>query len=152
MRKRKGVTQIDARDHAAATPINYGMMMVHAGDADGLVAGLTQHYPETIRPALQIIKPRPGISTVAGLYMLVFKNDVRFITDATVNFDPTAGAAGGHRDPGGGKGAELRHRAAHRDAVVQQLRQHAAPVGAEDGPGGGAREAPRTRRSWWTAR
>ena len=60
------------------------------GDADGLVSGLTQHYPETIRPALQIIKPRPGISTVAGLYMLIFKNDVRFITDATVNFDPTA--------------------------------------------------------------
>jgi malate dehydrogenase (oxaloacetate-decarboxylating)(NADP+) len=66
------------------------MMMVQAGDADGLVAGLTQHYPETIRPALQILKPQPGISTIAGLYMLIFKNDVRFITDATVNFDPTA--------------------------------------------------------------
>lgn len=89
MRKRKGVTQKDARNRVAR-PVDYGMMMVQAGDADGLVAGLTQHYPETIRPALQILKPQPGISTIAGLYMLIFKNDVRFITDATVNFDPTA--------------------------------------------------------------
>jgi malate dehydrogenase (oxaloacetate-decarboxylating)(NADP+) len=66
------------------------MMMVHNGEADGLVAGLTQSYPETIRPALQIIKSRPGISTIAGLYVLVFQNDIRFITDATINFDPTA--------------------------------------------------------------
>jgi malate dehydrogenase (oxaloacetate-decarboxylating)(NADP+) len=66
------------------------MMMVHTGDADGLVAGLTQHYPDTIKPALEIIKATPGHSTIAGFYMMVFKNDVRFITDATVNFDPTA--------------------------------------------------------------
>ena len=89
LRKRKGVTQIDARNSLRRT-INYGMMMVHAGEADGLVAGLTQHYPETIRPALQIVKSRAGTSTVAGLYMLVFQHDVKFITDATVNFDPTA--------------------------------------------------------------
>jgi malate dehydrogenase (oxaloacetate-decarboxylating)(NADP+) len=82
------VTHTAARTQVSR-PINYGMMMVHAGDADGLVAGLTQHYPATIRPALQIIKARPGHSTIAGFYMLVFKNDVRFITDATVNFDPT---------------------------------------------------------------
>jgi malate dehydrogenase (oxaloacetate-decarboxylating)(NADP+) len=89
MRKRKGTTQLDARMHVRR-PINYGMMMVNEGDADGLVAGLTQSYPATIRPALQIIKTIPGTSTVAGLYMLIFKNDVRFVTDATVNFDPTA--------------------------------------------------------------
>ena len=89
IRKRKGLTQAETRNHLRM-PINYGMLMVHSGDADGLVAGLTASYPETIRPALQIIKARPGISTIAGLYMLVFKNDVRFITDATVNFDPTA--------------------------------------------------------------
>jgi len=89
MRKRKGVTQTIARN-LVRRPIDFGMMMVHTGDADGLVSGLTQHYPETMRPALQIIKPRPGTQTVAGLYMLIFKNDVRFITDATVNFEPTA--------------------------------------------------------------
>ena len=89
LRKRKGITQTTARNQMQR-PIEFGMMMVHNADADGLVSGLTQHYPETIRPALQIIKSRPGTSTVAGLYMLIFKNDVRFITDATVNFDPTA--------------------------------------------------------------
>jgi malate dehydrogenase (oxaloacetate-decarboxylating)(NADP+) len=89
IRKRKGVTHTIARNQMRR-PIDFGMMMVHSGDADGLVSGLTQHYPETMRPALQIIKPKPGTLTVAGLYMLIFKNDVRFITDATVNFEPTA--------------------------------------------------------------
>jgi len=89
MRKRKGATRLDARN-TVRRPINYGMMMVRTGDADGLVAGLTQHYPETIRPALQIIRPREGLQTIAGMYMLVFKDEVRFITDSTVNFDPTA--------------------------------------------------------------
>ncbi len=90
MRKRKGVSRTDARSLMQRRPIDFGMMMVHTGEADGLVAGLTESYPETIRPALQIIKARPGTSTIAGLYMLIFKNDVRFIADATVNFDPTA--------------------------------------------------------------
>jgi malate dehydrogenase (oxaloacetate-decarboxylating)(NADP+) len=89
LRKRKGVTRNDAKGSVQRS-FNFGMMMVNEGDADGLVAGLTQHYPGTIRPALQIIKSRPGISTIAGMYMLIFKNDVRFIADATVNFDPTA--------------------------------------------------------------
>ena len=89
LRKRKGVTRSDAHSNVE-TSFNFGMMMVNEGDADGLVAGLTQNYPGTIRPALQIIKARPGISTIAGMYMLIFKNDVRFIADATVNFDPTA--------------------------------------------------------------
>jgi malate dehydrogenase (oxaloacetate-decarboxylating)(NADP+) len=89
LRKRKGVTRIDALSNVQAS-FNFGMMMVNEGDADGLVAGLTQHYPGTIRPALQIIKARPGITTVAGMYMMIFKKDVRFIADATVNFDPTA--------------------------------------------------------------
>ncbi len=89
MRKRKGVTLAEAHQ-AIKNRIDFGMMMVHVGDADGVVAGITQNYPHTIRPALQIIKPRPSISVVAGLYMLVFKHEVRFITDATVNVDPTA--------------------------------------------------------------
>jgi malate dehydrogenase (oxaloacetate-decarboxylating)(NADP+) len=89
MRNRKGITHTDAREQLHRS-IPFGMMMVNEGDADGLVAGLTENYPGTIRPALQIIKARPGISTIAGMYMLIFKNDVRFIADATVNFDPTA--------------------------------------------------------------
>ncbi len=89
MRKRKGISRADAQT-MMRRPIYYGMTMVRTGDADGIVAGLTQHYPDTMRPALQVIQPLSGITTVAGMYMLFFKNDVRFIADATVNFDPTA--------------------------------------------------------------
>jgi len=89
LRKRKGITRRVAGRHMVRA-INYGMMMVEAGDASGIVAGLTHNYPATIRPALQIIRPLPDTSVIAGVYMLVFKNDVYFITDATVNIDPTA--------------------------------------------------------------
>jgi malate dehydrogenase (oxaloacetate-decarboxylating)(NADP+) len=89
LRKRKGMTRRDS-ERQLLEPINYGMMMVETGDADGIVAGLTQNYPATIRPALQIIRPLPGIRTIASLHMLVLKNDVLFITDATVNISPTA--------------------------------------------------------------
>ncbi|HEX4823062.1 MAG TPA: phosphate acyltransferase, partial [Candidatus Polarisedimenticolaceae bacterium] len=91
LRRRKGMTRRDA-ERQMLRMINYGMMMVEAGDADGIVAGLTQNYPATIRPALQIIRPLPGISTIAGVYMLVLKKNVLFITDATVNIDPSAEA------------------------------------------------------------
>jgi len=89
LRKRKGVTYRDAK-RLLKTPQIFGMMMVKNGDADGLIAGLTQHYPDTIRPALQIIGKEEGIDKIAGLYMMVFKNQTLFIADATVNIEPTA--------------------------------------------------------------
>jgi len=88
-RQRKGVTRFDAERHMKTHNI-FGMMMVRQGDADGLISGLTQHYPDTVRPALQIIGKRDGVSIIAGLYMLVFKNQTLFIADATVNIEPTA--------------------------------------------------------------
>jgi malate dehydrogenase (oxaloacetate-decarboxylating)(NADP+) len=89
MRKRKGLTHNDAERLMKMHNV-YGMMMLHFGDADGLVSGITQHFPETIRPALQIIKPRPGIRTIAGVYMMIFKNQTYFIADPTINIDPSA--------------------------------------------------------------
>ncbi|RMF68959.1 MAG: phosphotransacetylase, partial [Calditrichaeota bacterium] len=89
LRQRRGVTIEEAR-RRMRLPNYFGAMMVHMGDADGLVSGLTQAYPETIRPALQIIGVRPGVSKVAGLYMMIFKDRVLFFADATVNIDPTA--------------------------------------------------------------
>jgi malate dehydrogenase (oxaloacetate-decarboxylating)(NADP+) len=72
------------------TTNEFGMMMVKNGDADGLISGLTQHYPDTVRPALQIIGTRDGVRRISGLYMMVFKNQTLFIADATVNIEPTA--------------------------------------------------------------
>ena len=88
-RQRKGVTRFDAERHMKMHNI-FGMMMVQQGEADGLISGLTQHYPDTVRPALQIIGKRDGVDNIAGLYMMVFKNRTLFIADATVNIDPTA--------------------------------------------------------------
>jgi malate dehydrogenase (oxaloacetate-decarboxylating)(NADP+) len=72
LRQRRGVTLSEAQ-----TLINdrnfFGSVMVHMGDADALVGGVTQHFPDTIRPALQVIKPRPGLHKVSGLYALVTK-------------------------------------------------------------------------------
>ncbi len=89
LRRRKGVTLQDAQTAMASQ--NYcGVMMVHLGEADGLVSGLLSHYPETMRPALEVIGRAPGVQKVAGMYMMVFKEQVCFIADATVNVNPTA--------------------------------------------------------------
>jgi malate dehydrogenase (oxaloacetate-decarboxylating)(NADP+) len=89
LRKRKGVTYLDAK-RLIKTPNIFGMMMVRSGDADGLISGLTQHYPDTVKPALQIIGKAKGTNTVAGMYMMIFKNQRVFIADATVNINPNA--------------------------------------------------------------
>src|SRR5687767_13760170 len=68
----------------------FGSVMVATGDADALVSGVSMHYPETIRPALQVIGPHPHAEVVSGLYMLVFDKHVIFCGDTTVNIDPTA--------------------------------------------------------------
>ncbi len=89
LRKRRGVDALKARE-LMRNPTAFGAMMVQAGDADGMVAGVSQTYPDTIRPALQIIRMREDVKRVAGVYMLVFENDIKFFADATVNIDPAA--------------------------------------------------------------
>jgi malate dehydrogenase (oxaloacetate-decarboxylating)(NADP+) len=90
LRQRKGITPLEARE-AMVQRNMYGSMMVHTGDADALVSGLTQHYPDTIRPALQVISVRERMQRVAGVYMLITgKGDIYFLADCTVNIDPTA--------------------------------------------------------------
>jgi malate dehydrogenase (oxaloacetate-decarboxylating)(NADP+) len=89
LRCRKGVTMATAQRYLARR-IYFGMMMVRHGDAEGLVAGLTAPYPETIRPALQVVGMRSDVRRVTGMYMMLLKNDVKFFADATVNIDPDA--------------------------------------------------------------
>jgi len=89
MRERKGITRVEAAE-LMKNPNYFGSMMVHDGDADGLVSGLTKHYPETIRPALEIIKMKPEFTKVCGLYMMIFKDNVMFFADTTVNIEPSA--------------------------------------------------------------
>jgi malate dehydrogenase (oxaloacetate-decarboxylating)(NADP+) len=89
LRNRKGVTREVALRHMMRRT-QFGMMMVREGQADGICAGWTLEYPEVIRPALQIVGTRPGVRRAAGMYMMVFKNDVKFFADATINIDPDA--------------------------------------------------------------
>ena len=89
IRKRKGITQVSAKE--LLQKANYfGCMMVEHGDADAFVGGLTSHYPEPIRPALQCIGVREGFDTVSGLYIVIINRKVLFFADTTVNIDPTA--------------------------------------------------------------
>jgi malate dehydrogenase (oxaloacetate-decarboxylating)(NADP+) len=89
-RRRKGATQHTSRKVVSSERRVFGMMMVDAGDADGVVSGLTSSYPETIRPALQIIGLREGTRRAAGMYMMMKGNDVLFCADTTVNICPDA--------------------------------------------------------------
>lgn len=86
-RMRKGLTRKEAERMVKTNNI-FGMLMVSTGEADGLISGLTKHYPDTIRPALQIIGKEEGVHSIAGLYMLIFKNRTIFISDPTVNINP----------------------------------------------------------------
>ena len=86
-RQRKGVTLSEARD-LMSDPVYFGNMMVAEGDADGLIAGMEAHYPETIRPALEVVGTQADVNTVAGLYMMVLQQDLVFFADTTVNIDP----------------------------------------------------------------
>jgi malate dehydrogenase (oxaloacetate-decarboxylating)(NADP+) len=90
LRQRKGVTRTEAA-HTVLNPVTFGSLMVRLGDADALIGGLNSHYPDTIRPALQVIDVRPELTRVAGVYVLITqKGDIFFLADATVNIDPTA--------------------------------------------------------------
>jgi malate dehydrogenase (oxaloacetate-decarboxylating)(NADP+) len=86
-RQRKGLTRAEARERMRS-PIYFACMMVLEGDADGLVAGEETSYPETIRPALEVIGTAPAVNHVAGLYMMIFQHDLMFFADTTVNIDP----------------------------------------------------------------
>ena len=88
LRQRRGVTLFHATQHMM-DPNYFGAMMVAEGDAEGLVSGQTRSYPETLRPALQIIGPASENKRVAGAHLLVFPNRVKVFADTTVNIDPS---------------------------------------------------------------
>ncbi len=88
-RQRRGLTQYDARK--LMRDRNYfGAMMVEIGMADAMISGLTKKYGTPIKPALEIIGVQPGVSKVAGLYIMVTKRGPYFFADTTMNANPTA--------------------------------------------------------------
>lgn len=71
-------------------PYVFGAMLVREGLVDGQVHGVADSYPNAIRPVLQVIDRRPGVSKVSGLYLMISKNRTLLFADATVNIQPNA--------------------------------------------------------------
>jgi len=88
-RQRKGVNHYEAVK-AMKDRNHFGCMMVETGEADCMISGLSKNYPDTIRPAIQIIGTDDGVKKIAGMYLLFTKRGPLFLADTTVNFNPTA--------------------------------------------------------------
>ena len=89
LRGRKGWTMTETR-WQLSNPYVFGAMMVHEGMVDGQVHGIDQSYPNAIRPVLQVIPRRPGVTRVSGLYLMIIKNRSFLMADTTVNIHPDA--------------------------------------------------------------
>jgi len=85
LRCRKGLTRTEA-DELISNPNYFAAVMVEQGDADGMISGLSFHYPEVLRPPLEVIKTRPDC-TAAGVYLVTTRNRVLFFADTTVNVE-----------------------------------------------------------------
>ena len=87
-RAHKGMTVERARE--IVTDISYfGTMMVHLGLADGMVSGAVNTTAHTIRPALEFVKTRPGVSTVSSVFLMCLADRVLVYGDCAVIPEPT---------------------------------------------------------------
>ena len=95
MRKKKGISIEQARE-TMKDPLFYATMMVYKDEADGMVAGAINSTGNTIRPALQIIKTKPGIPTVSGSFLMEVPNcdlgvNGKFVfADCAITINPNA--------------------------------------------------------------
>ncbi|MCR5501457.1 MAG: phosphotransacetylase, partial [Lachnospiraceae bacterium] len=95
IRKNKGMTLELARETLLSDPLTFGVIMVKANDADGMVAGACHATADTLRPALQILKTAPGVKLVSGFFLMCVQNheygdNGTFIfADCGLNQDPT---------------------------------------------------------------
>jgi malate dehydrogenase (oxaloacetate-decarboxylating)(NADP+) len=88
LRQRKGLTRDGARVSLRGE-IAFAAMMVRLGDADGMIAGISQRLPETIRPMVQILGLKSGVRRLSGVQVLYAKDRLFFFADTTVNIRPT---------------------------------------------------------------
>ncbi|MDR2099779.1 MAG: phosphate acetyltransferase [Campylobacteraceae bacterium] len=89
LRKSKGVTLEQSREIMQDCSY-FGTMMVYKGDADGMVSGAIHTTGDTIRPALQIIKTKPGISIISSIFFMCLDTKVLVYGDCAVNKNPSA--------------------------------------------------------------
>ena len=89
LRKAKGMSEAQARD-LVRDRTYFGTMLVHEGLADAMVSGASTTTAETIRPALQIIKTKPGIATVSGAFIMCLDTQAMLFADCAVAPSPSA--------------------------------------------------------------
>ena len=89
LRKHKGVNEDRARD-AMADVSYFGSMMVYEGKADGMVSGAMHTTAHTIRPALEFIRTKPGVSVVSSVFLMCLRDQVFVYGDCAVNPNPDA--------------------------------------------------------------
>ncbi len=89
LRKHKNLNLAMARD-LMEDPSYFGTMMVYKGHADGMVSGAVNTTQHTIRPALQFIKTKPGISVVSSVFFMCLEDRVTVFGDCAINPNPTA--------------------------------------------------------------
>ena len=87
-RQRRGFNLYEARQ-IMRERTHFGCMMVAQGEADAMISGLTRRYPDTVKPALEIIGMEPGVKRMAGMYIMLTKKGPLFFADTTLNFNPT---------------------------------------------------------------
>jgi len=89
LRKHKNVNLDIARDTMADVSY-FGTMMVYKGDADGMVSGAVHTTQHTIRPALQFVKTKPGVSVVSSVFFMCLEDRISVFGDCAINPNPTA--------------------------------------------------------------
>lgn len=89
LRAKKGMTEEQARKQLADASY-FGTMLVVLGYADGLVSGSVNSTANTVRPALQVIKTKPGQKLVSGAFLMCFKDHVAVFSDCAINLNPDA--------------------------------------------------------------
>jgi malate dehydrogenase (oxaloacetate-decarboxylating)(NADP+) len=89
LRRHKGMSMDEAMQRCL-DPNMYACLMVREGAADAVLGGLTNYYPETIRPALQVLNVEEGRSIVSSVYVVFVRGSVFFFTDCAVNIEPTS--------------------------------------------------------------
>jgi phosphate acetyltransferase len=89
LRKHKNVNMDMAKDLMADVSY-FGTMMVYMGDVDGMVSGATHTTQHTIRPALQFVKTKPGVSVVSSVFFMCLEDRVSVFGDCAINPNPTA--------------------------------------------------------------
>ena len=89
MRARKGWSENETRRQLRSRYI-FGAMMVHENMVDGQVHGIGRAYADVIRPVLQVISRRPGVSKISGVYLMILRDRTLLFADPTVNFTPSS--------------------------------------------------------------